>query len=219
MVREGEMAAMWGNSMEEYSASSTVVPFEPPLPLLRGPVPAALSDDPSLGPFVLAFRDSESWRLAYRATESKVIEQCEAGARVGCSITASNKCKSPWWKILLGVTAADFADREQCEEREMASCLEVSRKACIQFAKEKCLPPFRDARISTVDPLGTSQLVFCGYENSESLLDAENLESKPLTLRGKDFLESFKNNVEATTYRGSALLKSSAENSQLTETN
>eukprot|EP00268_Persea_americana_P061709 TRINITY_DN7824_c0_g3_i1.p1 TRINITY_DN7824_c0_g3~~TRINITY_DN7824_c0_g3_i1.p1 ORF type:complete len:109 (-),score=0.79 TRINITY_DN7824_c0_g3_i1:1029-1355(-) len=71
------MTAMSGNEIEDFSASSTVITFDHPLPLLRGPIPASPSDDPSIGPFVLSFKDDRCWRLAYRATESKIIEQCE----------------------------------------------------------------------------------------------------------------------------------------------
>ncbi|XP_038983122.1 uncharacterized protein LOC103702548 isoform X2 [Phoenix dactylifera] len=167
-----EEAAILGSNLEEFSASATVVPFDPPLPLLRIPVPAGPSDDPSAGPFVLVFRDAGSWHSAFRATEAKIIEQCEAGARVGCSISASNKCKPPWWKTLFGVSAADFAEREKCEEREMASCLAASKEACIQFAKGKCLPPFRDARIATIDLKGTMQLDFGAPETAKNTSEA-----------------------------------------------
>lgn len=71
--------AISGSELEDFSASSTVIAFDHPLPLLRGPIPASPSDDPSIGPFVLAFRDDQSWRIAYRATESKIIEQCQVG--------------------------------------------------------------------------------------------------------------------------------------------
>ena len=51
-----------GDSAEDYSAAATVVRFDPPLPLLRAPVP---SDAPGEPP-VLAFRDAASWRAAWR---------------------------------------------------------------------------------------------------------------------------------------------------------
>ena len=35
-----------------------------------------------------------------------------------------------------------------CEERETAACVAVSREKCVKFAKDKCLGPFRDARIA-----------------------------------------------------------------------
>ncbi|XP_020100160.1 uncharacterized protein LOC109718370 [Ananas comosus] len=194
---EEEAEAMRGEGAEEYSASATVVPFDPPLPLLRGPVAAAADDDPAAGPFVLAFRDARSWRLAYRAAESKVREQCEAGARVGCSITASNKCRPPWWKILFGNSAADFADRERCEEREMALCLAASKEACIEFAKEKCLPPFRDARIASGNLLQNSEFVLWGSEDPDISSNSETL-------------EGFGCNLGATSYRGSVLMMSSS---------
>ncbi|CAA7394994.1 unnamed protein product [Spirodela intermedia] len=165
---------------EDLSASSTLVHFDRPLPLLRVPLLAGASDDPSAGPFVLAFRDADSWRAAFRSTEARVVEQCEAGARVGCSLSASKKCSPPWWKTLLGLSSVDFAEREKCEEREMAACLEASRGPCSRFAREKCLPAFRDARISSVGPTGFPQL------------GSENPKLEP---------------IDQTNYRGSALLE------------
>ncbi|KAK8969060.1 hypothetical protein KSP40_PGU016671 [Platanthera guangdongensis] len=140
---------------EDFSMSATVVPFDPPVPLLRGPVAAGMADEPSSRSFVLAFRDAASWRAAFRATESKIVEQCEvslglsmqAGARAGCSITVSNMCKLPWWRIILGAKSMDFAEREQCEEREMFSCMAPAKAACSKFAREKCIPAFQEARI------------------------------------------------------------------------
>ncbi|KAH0455831.1 hypothetical protein IEQ34_015863 [Dendrobium chrysotoxum] len=139
----------WESDPEDFSPAATIVPFDPPLPLLRGPVNAGPGDDPSAGSFILAFRDAASWRSAYRATESKIVEQCKAGARAGCSISVSNKCKTPWWKIILGTKQMDFKEREQCEEREMSSCMALAEDACITFAKQKCIPAFQEARIAT----------------------------------------------------------------------
>ncbi|RCV39077.1 hypothetical protein SETIT_8G194700v2 [Setaria italica] len=133
------------DSPEDYSAAATVVRFDPPLPLLRAPVPSAAPGEPH----VLAFRDAASWRAAWDAAEASLVSQCEAGARSGCSITASRKCKPPWWKGLLGAAPTDYEERERCEEREMAACLEAAKEACIKFAKGKCIGPFRDARIAS----------------------------------------------------------------------
>lgn len=133
---------------DEYSASSTIITFQPPIPLLRGPIRAPQSENPSAGPYLLAFRDPQAWQSAYRACESKIIEQCEAGARIGCSITASNKCKPPWWGFLLrSKKGLDLKEREQCEEREMEACLSTAKEKCVGFAKEKCSKPFMEARI------------------------------------------------------------------------
>ncbi|CAN6363456.1 unnamed protein product [Urochloa humidicola] len=135
------------DSARDYSAAATVFRFDPPLPLLRVPVPsspgAAAAEPP-----VLAFRDAASWRAAWDAAEASLVSQCEAGARSGCSITASRKCKPPWWKGLFGAAPTNYEERERCEEREMAACLEVAKEACIKFAKGKCIEPFRDARIA-----------------------------------------------------------------------
>lgn len=137
------------DSAEDYSVEATVVRFDPPLPLLRAPVPSPASSGE--GP-VLAFRDAASWRAAWEAAEASLVSQCEAGARSGCSVSASRKCKPPWWKRLLVVVAAapptDYEERSRCEEREMAACLEAAREACAKFAKAKCAGPFQDARIA-----------------------------------------------------------------------
>lgn len=190
------MMAMSGSELEDFSSSSTVITFDHPLPLLRGPIPASPSDDPSIGPFVLSFKDDRNWRLAYRATESKIIEQCEAGVRIGCAISASAKCKPPWWKTLFGANTMDLNEREQCEEREMAACLAASKESCIQFAREKCLPAFRDARIAMADQKGIPKRMFRGspYSDSDPTSAANSSESNPDRV--------------VTNYRGSVLLGS-----------
>ncbi|RYR01082.1 hypothetical protein Ahy_B06g079940 [Arachis hypogaea] len=135
------------NNLDDYSASSTVITFDRPIPLLRGPLPAGPSDHPSLGPNVLAFRDARAWASAYRSCELKIVQQCEEGARIGCAISSSSRCKPPWWKALLGSKPSDLKERELCEEREMANCFAEAKEKCVEFAKDKCLVPFRDARI------------------------------------------------------------------------
>lgn len=132
---------------DEYSPSSTVIKFDRPIPLLRGPLPASPSDDPSAVPYVLAFKDSQAWASSFIACERKIVQQCEQGARIGCAINASSKCKPPWWKVLSGVKLEDLKEREACEVREMEECFAVAKEKCVGFAKEKCLVPFRDARI------------------------------------------------------------------------
>ncbi|RZC51290.1 hypothetical protein C5167_019717 [Papaver somniferum] len=146
------------SDVEDFSASATLIYFKSPVPPLRIPIPAGLSDDPSQGPFVLAFKDSLSWKSALQASESKIIEQCEAGARIGCSINASSKCRPPWWKTLLGGAPMDLAEREQCEECEMSACLVASKESCLKFAKDKCLSPFLEARIALTDQKGIVKL-------------------------------------------------------------
>ncbi|KAK8541512.1 hypothetical protein V6N12_014146 [Hibiscus sabdariffa] len=135
-------------NLEEYSASATTIKFDRPIPLLRGPIPAGTSDDPSSGPYILAFKDLPSWAAAYKSCESKIIAQCEEGARIGCAITASNKCKPPWWQSLTGWKSMDLKERERCENREMDECLVAAKEKCIGFAKERCTKPFLDARIA-----------------------------------------------------------------------
>ncbi|TYH59611.1 hypothetical protein ES332_D08G234600v1 [Gossypium tomentosum] len=133
---------------EEYSASSTTIKFGRPLPLLRGPIPAGTLDDPSSGPYILAFKDRPSWAAAYKSCESKIIFQCEEGARIGCAITASNKCKPAWWQSLIGWKSMDLTERERCEDIEMEACLVAAKEKCVGFAKVKCTTPFLDARIA-----------------------------------------------------------------------
>lgn len=136
------------NIDDEYSSSTTIIAFDRPVPLLRGPVPAGPSDDPSVGDYVLAFRDPQAWARAYGACESKLIEQCEAGARIGCTISASSKCKPPWWRALTGFRPSDLKEKAQCEERETEGCLAVAKEKCAGFARDKCLKSLRDGRIA-----------------------------------------------------------------------
>ncbi|KAF7804711.1 uncharacterized protein G2W53_043822 [Senna tora] len=142
------MDASAPDNLDDYSPFSTVINFARPIPLLRGPLPAGPSDDPSSGPYVLAFRDSQAWISSYRACERKIIQQCQEGARIGCAISASSKCKPPWWKALLGAKPTDLKERELCEEREMENCFAAAKEKCIGFARDKCLNPFKDARIA-----------------------------------------------------------------------
>ncbi|KAF1866745.1 hypothetical protein Lal_00018130 [Lupinus albus] len=118
--------------------------FDTPIPLLRGPLPSGVSES---GPYVLAFRDHHSWANSYRSCHRNIVKQCEEGARIGCAISASTKCKPPWWNLLLPSKPEEFKERERCEEREMRECFHLAKDKCIEFAKGKCSVPFRDARI------------------------------------------------------------------------
>ncbi|KAJ3675538.1 hypothetical protein LUZ60_004580 [Juncus effusus] len=206
---EGSTAAEWADGAAEYSPSVTVIRFDPPLPLLRGPV---LADDedapaPSSGRFVLAFRDRESWRSAYGAAKSKIMVQCEAGARIGCSIAASNKCKPPFWKSLLKLKPSDLKEREECEEREMASCLASSKEACIKFSKEKCLPPFRDARIAIPGLFEKSEFGFWDPKSDGKLFGCENWKEE-------EFVERNIGDLKRGYYRGDVFLGGSSVESE-----
>ncbi|XAR58585.1 hypothetical protein NMG60_11014052 [Bertholletia excelsa] len=197
------------SEIEDYSPSSTTITFDRPVPLLRRHLPAGASDDRSAGPFVLAFRDAESWAAAYKACESRLTEQCEAGARIGCAISASSKCKPPWWKLMFGgAKMDDFAEREKCEEREMAACLEAAKGNCRKFAKDKCLPVFKDARIALkerkVNWKEASKLIFWA---SSSLAVSER--SLGFVLVGLNHLgtwNEFQDRIEETNCRGSDLV-------------
>ncbi|KAG6645264.1 hypothetical protein CIPAW_08G110300 [Carya illinoinensis] len=135
-------------NLDDYSAASTVITFERPLPLLRGPIHAGPADDPTAGPYLLAFRDSRAWTSALQACQSKIVQQCESGARVGCALAASDKCKPPWWHAVIGRKPTDLRERDRCEEREMEGCFVMAKDKCIGFARDKCATPFRDARIA-----------------------------------------------------------------------
>lgn len=189
MLKQGD------NTIEDFSASSTLLMFDPPLPLLRGPLPAGLSDDdPSLGPFVLAFKDDRAWNAGFRACKSKIRDQCEGGARIGCSISASSKCKPPWWRTLLGGATVDYSERERCEEREMTACIAASKESCLNFAQEKCIIPFRDARIFLISQKEISKSISQAASNWAAINYSSHQQPSSVC------------SLEVTNYRGSALL-------------
>lgn len=96
----------------------------------------------------------------------------------------------------------------------MASCLAASKEACIQFAKEKCLPPFRDARIASIDLKGTGQLDFGAPETAKNTSEARCAEPSSFCFHQETSYDPAKFNPETTNYRGSILLeKSAVENS------
>ena len=123
----------------------------------------------------------------------------QAGARSGCSITASRKCKPPWWKGLFGAAPTDYEERERCEEREMAACLEAAKEACITFAKGKCIAPFRDARIASGGLLENADFdVWSAGSGKTSLTSLAVLNNQ----------HSFSPGPGVTSYKGSDLLDS-----------
>ena len=123
----------------------------------------------------------------------------QAGARSGCSITASRKCKPPWWKGLFGAAPTDYEERERCEEREMAACLEAAKEACITFAKGKCIAPFRDARIASDGLL----------ENTDfDVWSAGSGEASSTSSAVLNDQHSFSPGAGVTSYKGSDLLQS-----------
>lgn len=192
--------------LEEYSASKTLIPFDRPMSLLRGPIKAG-SQEESAGQFILAFKDPVSWASAYKACESQVTQQCESGARIGCSIAASDKCKTPWWKSFTGSASnQDFAERARCEEREMEACLEAAKGKCYEFAKQKCFPAFRDAKIAVkglspkVNKKELSRLI--SWVNSE-----EKCQIADLWRLERPWLE-FKAQLEVSYCKGSDILGS-----------
>ncbi|GAA0165116.1 hypothetical protein LIER_20599 [Lithospermum erythrorhizon] len=125
----------------EYSPSATIISFSKARPLLRVPI-----ETPEHS-FLLAFKNPQSWSTSYDSCISQITQQCEAASRIGCSLSASHKCKPPFWKTALGVSKQDFAQRAQCEHQEMEACLLAARESCCHFSKNKCFPAFRDAKV------------------------------------------------------------------------
>ncbi|GJP47218.1 hypothetical protein CLOM_g6434 [Closterium sp. NIES-68] len=153
----------------ELSPAVTTVAFSPaPLPPLRLPVKAGPGDSPERGKWVLAFQDEASWRGAWGACERKIGEQCEVGARMGCSVRATTRCQEalPWGlrgagggflgvMELLGVGGGggrggeeEEKEREACEEREMMACLATAQDACREHAQQQCATAFSQALIA-----------------------------------------------------------------------
>lgn len=190
---------------DDYSPSATIIPFDRPVPLLRGPIKSGSDDDPESGQFLLVFKDPKSWALAYKECESQIIQQCEVGARIGCSINASNNCKPPWWKLMLGYAKQDYKEREECEEREMKACFEKAKEKCGEVAEQKCLKAFKDSRIS-VKGLDLIQ----NRKEVSKLISWVCLESKSRmiydTLKPGNSWNEFRRRFEVTNCRGSDLL-------------
>ncbi|KAM7254098.1 hypothetical protein ACFE04_031780 [Oxalis oulophora] len=133
-------------NLDDYSADKTTIKFDQPLPLLRGPTPSGPQDNPNCGPYVLAFKNPNSYSNAYKLCQSQILTQCEHGARIGCAITASNNCKPPWWRFL-GGRIPHLKERERCEELQMEGCVIAAKGKCLEFANDKCRKGFRDARV------------------------------------------------------------------------
>ncbi|KZV39584.1 hypothetical protein F511_02047 [Dorcoceras hygrometricum] len=194
---------------DDFSAATTIVPFPLPLPLLRGPIRATTSDDPSCGPYLLAFKNVNSWAVAYNSCKAQITSQCESGARIGCSISASNKCKPPWWKLLLG--QQDLSERAKCEEIEMNVCCAAARQRCAEFAKQKCVPAFKNARIQ----VSGSDLGVLEQKEAFTLISMACFMNR----RGKEIWpfglnkswDEFRSKFSVTNVRGCQLLSSADE--------
>lgn len=209
---------MKDNNSVDLSPAATTIAFDPILPLLRVPLQAGENDDPSKGPYVLAFKDEDSWRRAWLTCESRLVEQCEAGARMGCSIGASNKCKLPWWKTLFHIgkiTDDQIAEREACEEHEMRACLVASRNTCAQHAKDMCRPAFANARIAKPNQEIDTRFTTHNFKRVIPWKGKSNVKSSEKRLDGKhekptSLLESGSSQSDTTksetNYRGSTLL-------------
>ncbi|KAL7151473.1 hypothetical protein ABFS83_04G033800 [Erythranthe nasuta] len=193
---------------EDYSAAATLISFPRRIPLLRGPIKATQSDDPSPGSYILAFKNPRAWAAAYESSKSQIISQCEAGSRIGCSISASSKCKPPWWKILLGISSKqDYSEREKCEEIEMRACFAAAKEKCGVFANQRCAPAFENARIQ-VSGLG---LKLADRKNVSRLISGVCFVNKKtyygVGIWGIDkSWGEFRNKYEVTNIRGMDLL-------------
>ncbi|CAI9288524.1 unnamed protein product [Lactuca saligna] len=195
---------------DDYSPAETLITFDHPIPLIRRPIPAGtgIGIDDSV---VLGFKDPQSWASAYKSCESNIIQQCEAGVRIGCSVSASSKCAPPWWKSLIGggVSKEELIEREKCEEREMAECFETSRMNCRKFAEDKCLPAFRDARVMVKAGSGDEEVKKCVSELIGRVCMGENQKRvggvELWTLKGS--WTEFKSRIGFTILRGSDLLE------------
>ncbi|KAL3647823.1 hypothetical protein CASFOL_008791 [Castilleja foliolosa] len=201
------------DNLDDYSAAATLIPFPRALPLLRGPIKASPSDDPSSGPYLLAFKSPRAWAAAYKASEAQIISQCEAGSRIGCSISASSKCKPPWWKTLLGVhSKQDFSERVECEEREMEACFAAARARCGDFAKQRCGPAFRDARIE----VSNLDLKMVDWKDVSGLISGVCFANEKIYGVGFERVDKswceFRRKYEVTNVRGSDLLSSNEVN-------
>lgn len=189
---------------DDYSPAATLITFDRPIPLLRQPILA--ETDNSL---VLGFKDRQSWEFAYKSCESNIIQQCEAGARIGCSVSASSKCAPPWWKSLIGggVSKEELIEREKCEEREMSDCFEASRSKCRQFAVDKCLPVFKDARIVDKGGGGDEKLKKCVSELISRVLMGEKSVGGVELWKLEGSWSEVKSRIGFTILRGSDLLE------------
>ncbi|KAF5177809.1 E3 ubiquitin-protein ligase rnf25, partial [Thalictrum thalictroides] len=114
------------------------------------------------------------------------------GARIGCSISASRKCKRPWWRTLFGGATIDFSERERCEEREMSACLAASIQSCLKFANDKCSIPFRDARISLIDQMEVSKYISHAHLKSAARSNSSqsNVSQHLLSLCSLEWIEN-----------------------------
>ncbi|KAL6564407.1 hypothetical protein OROMI_015857 [Orobanche minor] len=200
-------------NLEDYSASATLIPFPRPLPLLRGPIKAGPPDDPSSGPYLLAFKNPRAWAAAYKNSEAQIISQCQSGTRIGCSILASSKCRPPWWKTILGISSKqDFSERHKCEEREMEACFVAAKERCGDFAKQRCWPAFKDARIE----VSGSDLKVVDRKDVSRLISGvcfANEKRYGVGLWGVDkSWGEFRRKYEVTNVRGSDLLRSDEVN-------
>ncbi|GBG85250.1 hypothetical protein CBR_g39816 [Chara braunii] len=148
-------------SVTNVPTKSHVIEFyNPPVPLLRIPVPeeaASVGDNTETSDriagkpmYVLAFPDEASKNAAWDRCKERIATQCEAGARMGCSIAASRKCQLPWYMNVLPFRGPKSSQelREECEERVMEACIADSKQRCAAHAADACAPAFACARVA-----------------------------------------------------------------------
>ena len=69
---------------------------------------------------------------------------------MGCSISATKACKTPWWQMTFPfLKRADGRneDREACEEAHMQCCVADAQEKCSVYAQDICKESFGDARV------------------------------------------------------------------------
>ncbi|KAL2630854.1 hypothetical protein R1flu_015540 [Riccia fluitans] len=167
---------------------------------------AVPEDDLSLGRWVLAFKDEVSWRKAWLSSQDKIAHQCEVGARMGCSISATNACRLPWWKsVLVFFKAArvEEGELERCEEHEMRACMAASKENCLKYASETCEPVFAGMRIADseqlidprfIGPFVRKQWTKDAMKNKVSSLEGDGVQDSKLAEGRRimpDYRESF----------------------------
>lgn len=69
----------------------------------------------------------------------------------------------------------------------MSACLAASQESCIQFAKDKCLPAFRDARIAMGNQKGIPKFMSGAFTSSEPSLATNGITAN---YRGSVLLDS-----------------------------
>ncbi|KAK3279400.1 hypothetical protein CYMTET_12715 [Cymbomonas tetramitiformis] len=94
--------------------------------------------------FELDFVNERRRQSGKEHCERLLSSRCLAGARAGCALSASRRCKPSLFKML-GFSRSNGADdlctwesREACESTHMASCLLAVGLSCTEYARDTC---------------------------------------------------------------------------------